>query len=103
MIETISGWLQGVLLPGFGTLLLAAALGLVRRYVGKIEDERLRQLILELVQAAEQIFGLSERRPDRSVRATVIPGLSGWRTDRSARAKVSIMCGKGSDRHGGRM
>ena len=57
MIETISGWLQGVLLPGFGTLLLAAALGLVRRYVGKIEDERLRQLILELVQAAEQIYG----------------------------------------------
>ncbi len=57
MMEIIGGWLQQVLLPGVGTLLVAAVLALVRRYVSRLDDERLRQLLLELVRAAEQIYG----------------------------------------------
>lgn len=30
---------------------------LVRQYIGRIRDERLRELILRLVEAAEQIYG----------------------------------------------
>ncbi len=57
MIEVIGGWLQDVLLPSFSTLVLAAVFGLVRRYVQRLNDEKLRQLLLELVRAAEQIYG----------------------------------------------
>ena len=57
MIDIIGGWLREVLLPGFSTLLIAAALTLVRQYVQRLRDERLRQLLLELVRAAEQIYG----------------------------------------------
>ncbi len=56
-MEVIGGWLREVLLPGVGTVLFAAAFGLVRRYASRLEDERLRQLLLELVRAAEQIYG----------------------------------------------
>ncbi|MFO8082575.1 MAG: hypothetical protein R6V07_20020 [Armatimonadota bacterium] len=57
MMEIIGGWLQDVLLPGFSTLLIAAGLALVRHYVQQLKDDRLRQLLLELVQSAEQIYG----------------------------------------------
>jgi len=56
-MEVIGGWLQELALPGLGTLLMAAALALVRRYINRLDDERLRQLLLELVRAAEQIYG----------------------------------------------
>ena len=57
MMEVIGGWLQQVLLPGLSTLLVAALLALVRQYINRLQDERLRQLLLELVAAAEQIYG----------------------------------------------
>lgn len=57
MMDVIAGWLQDVLLPGVSTLLIAAGLALVRQYVQRLKDERLRQLLLELVRAAEQIYG----------------------------------------------
>ncbi|MFP4250214.1 MAG: hypothetical protein ACLFU7_11185 [Armatimonadota bacterium] len=57
MMEIIGGWLQDVLLPGFSTLLIAAGLALVRHYVQRLKDEKLRQLLLELVKSAEQIYG----------------------------------------------
>lgn len=57
MIDVIGGWLQDLVLPGFSTLLLAAVFGLVRRYVQRLNDDRLRRLLLELVRAAEQIYG----------------------------------------------
>ncbi|MGI5820115.1 MAG: hypothetical protein ACOX9R_18675 [Armatimonadota bacterium] len=66
MIEVISGWLHNVLLPGFSTLLIAAGLGLVRQYVQRLKDERLRQLLLELVLAAEQIYGPGNGEAKRS-------------------------------------
>lgn len=56
-MEVVGGWLQEVLLPGLSSLLVAAVLALVRRYINRLEDERLRQLLLELVAAAEQIYG----------------------------------------------
>lgn len=56
-MEVIGGWLREVLMPGFATLLFAGAFGLVRRCVERLEDQRLRQLLLELVRAAEQIYG----------------------------------------------
>jgi len=56
-MEVIGGWLQQVLLPGLSALLVAAVLALVRQYINRLKDERLRQLLLELVQAAEQIYG----------------------------------------------
>ena len=57
MMGVIGGWLHNVLLPGVSTLLIAAGLGLVRQYVQRLKDERLRQLLLELVRSAEQIYG----------------------------------------------
>ena len=57
MIELIGGWLQDLVLPGLGTLLIGAAFGLVRKYVQQLNDDRLRRLLLELVRAAEQIYG----------------------------------------------
>ncbi|MGC9318683.1 MAG: hypothetical protein ACP5KN_11700, partial [Armatimonadota bacterium] len=56
-MEVIGGWLREILLPGLGTLLVAAVLTLVRRYINRLDDERLRALLLELVRAAEQIYG----------------------------------------------
>lgn len=56
-MEVISGWLHDLVLPGLGTLLMGAALVLARRYIKRLDDERLRQLLLELVRAAEQIYG----------------------------------------------
>ncbi len=56
-MDVIGGWLQEILLPGFGTVLMGAIFALVRRYIAKLEDERLRELLLELVEAAEQIYG----------------------------------------------
>ncbi len=56
-MEVIGGWLQQVLLPGLSALLVAAVLALVRRYINRLDDERLRRLLLELVRAAEQIYG----------------------------------------------
>ncbi len=57
MIDVIGGWLQDLVLPGLSTLLLAAVFGLVRKYVQRLNDEKLRRLLLELVSAAEQIYG----------------------------------------------
>ena len=56
-MDVIGGWIQEVLLPGMGTLLLAAAFGLARHYASRLENDRLQQLVLELVRAAEQIYG----------------------------------------------
>jgi len=49
--------LQGVVLPGLGALVAAIVCAALRRYIQRIDDERLRELLLELVRAAEQIYG----------------------------------------------
>lgn len=56
-MEIVGSWLQEILLPGLGTLVLGAVLSLVRRYIARLDDERLQKLLLALVRAAEQIYG----------------------------------------------
>ncbi len=53
----VSEWLREILLPGLGTLVATAAFTLLRKYIQRLNDERLRQLLLDLVQSAEQIYG----------------------------------------------
>ena len=55
--DIVGEWLRQVLLPGMSTIVIAALFALLRRYIQRIDDERLRQLLLELVEAAEQIYG----------------------------------------------
>lgn len=57
MMDVIGGWLRDVVLPGASTLLIAAGLALVRAWIQQLKDEKLRRLLLELVSAAEQIYG----------------------------------------------
>lgn len=57
MSEVIGQLLSGVVLPGAGAALLVAGLTLARQYAGRIKDAQLQQIVLTLVQAAEQIYG----------------------------------------------
>lgn len=43
--------------PGVGALIAAALFRVVRHYVAKVRDDRLRALLMELAKAAEQIYG----------------------------------------------
>lgn len=56
-LEMIADWLRLVLVPGLGGLLAAALFALLRRYIRRLDDERLREFLLELVRAAEQVYG----------------------------------------------
>ncbi len=56
-VEFIGQLVRELLLPGLGTLVAAVLFSLLRKYIRRIDDERLRQLLLELVRAAEQIYG----------------------------------------------
>jgi len=56
-METIGQLLTGAVLPGAGSLLILVALGLAKEYAGQLKDAKTRQLLLALVQAAEQIYG----------------------------------------------
>ena len=55
--DVVGEWLRQILLPGMGTLVIAALFTLLRRYIQRIDDEKLRELLSELVEAAEQIYG----------------------------------------------
>ena len=57
MLQSISICLKDIVVPGVGALLIAFLANLARYYIRRIKDERLRQLLLELVKAAEQIYG----------------------------------------------
>ena len=57
MLQSISFCLKDLVVPGVGALLFGFLANLARHYVQRIKDERLRQLLLELVKAAEQIYG----------------------------------------------
>mgnify|MGYP001569343360 FL=1 len=56
-MELANQWLMHVVLPGLGAVLLLVVIGLARNYAGQQRDERLRQIILRLVEAAEQLYG----------------------------------------------
>ncbi len=61
----IGQWLRLVLVPGLGSLVAAAVFSLLRRYIRRLDDQRLREFLLELVQAAEQIYGPGRGREKR--------------------------------------
>ncbi|NSW54543.1 MAG: hypothetical protein HPY44_00900 [Armatimonadetes bacterium] len=56
-MENVLEYVRVLAVPGLGALLLGLAFRVSRKYVEKINDERLRALLLELVKAAEQIYG----------------------------------------------
>ena len=57
MLEALSFSLTNVVLPGVVTLIVGFLCSLVRLYIQQIQDERLRQFLQQLVEAAEQIYG----------------------------------------------
>lgn len=57
MVETVSEWLMGAVLPGLGAVLVTTLVGVARGYIQKIKEEQLREALLALVQAAEQLYG----------------------------------------------
>ena len=48
-MEGVAQCLQGLVLPGLGALVAAVVFALARKYIQRIDDERLRELLLELV------------------------------------------------------
>lgn len=56
-MDMLSKVLTEAILPGAGSMLLLVALGLVKEYAGQLKDAKTRQILLALVQAAEQIHG----------------------------------------------
>ena len=60
MLEALSSSLRNVLLPGISTIVVGFICQLVRQYIQRIKDERLREFLERLVNAAEQIYGSGE-------------------------------------------
>jgi hypothetical protein len=56
-MQKIQAFLQALMVPGMSTLLLGVLSALAMKYVQQIKDQRLRQLVTDLVQAAEQVYG----------------------------------------------
>ncbi len=57
MLQSLSFCLKDLIVPGVGALLFGFLANLARHYIQRIKNEQLRQFLLELVKAAEQIFG----------------------------------------------
>ena len=57
MLQSISFCLKDLIVPGVGALLFGFLANLARHYIQRIKDESLREFLLELVKAAEQIYG----------------------------------------------
>lgn len=57
MQELVSGWLTGAVVPGLAGVLVVALTGVVREWVGRLKDERVRGVLMTLVEAAEQLYG----------------------------------------------
>ncbi len=60
MLEALSFSLKNLVLPGVVTLIVGFLCSLVRLYIQQIKDERLRQFLQRLVEAAEQIYGAGQ-------------------------------------------
>lgn len=60
MVEQVGTWLVNFVLPALGGVLLVAGFRLAWKYADRIEDERLREVVRELIRAAEQMFGAHE-------------------------------------------
>jgi len=55
--EHVGQWLVEVVLPLLLSLMLAAGIALANKYIQRIQDVRIREILEELVRAAEQLFG----------------------------------------------
>jgi len=58
-------WLVQMVVPGLGAALLVALIAFVRQYASQMKDERVRQVLLALVQAAEQLYGAGKGEAKR--------------------------------------
>ncbi len=56
-MEELIEYLNSLILPGLGSLLIAVLFALARHYIQQIKNMQLRQALLDLVKAAEQIYG----------------------------------------------
>ena len=56
-MDILREWFTSAILPGVTTVLVGFLTALAAQYIAKIRDERLRDLLLALVAAAEQIYG----------------------------------------------
>jgi len=56
----IGTWLVQVVLPVALTALFLAGIALARKWIARIDDGRIREILEELVRAAEQMFGAGE-------------------------------------------
>lgn len=57
MRELVAGWIGEAVVPGLVGVLALALTGMVREWVARLRDERLRALLTTLVEAAEQLYG----------------------------------------------
>lgn len=65
MAEMVKEWLVQVVVPGLGAALLVAVISFVRQYAAQLKDEKMRQALLALVQAAEQLYGAGKGEAKR--------------------------------------
>jgi len=63
--DMVKEWLVQVVVPGLGAALLMALIALVRQYASQMKDERVRQVLMALVQAAEQLYGAGKGEAKR--------------------------------------
>lgn len=56
-MEQLAGYVQALAVPGVGVLAVALLARVARHYIEQVKDERLREVLLRLVKAAEQIYG----------------------------------------------
>ena len=78
-MQKVQWMLQGIMLPGMGTVLVGMACALAAKYVQRLKDQRLRELLLALVKAAEQIYGAGtgDLKRDYVVQQAQAQGLAG--------------------------
>ena len=56
-MEQVVQYVQALAIPGLSVLVVALLARVARYHIARIKDRRLRELLLELVKAAEQIYG----------------------------------------------
>lgn len=88
-MQKVQWMLEAVMLPGVSTLLVGFLCALAAQYLQRLKDERLRELLLALVRAAEQIYGSGsgERKREYVLQQARAQGLTGVN---SARLEAAV-------------
>ena len=83
MIDALSFSLKNLLLPGAGAVVVAFVCQLLRQYIQRIADQRLREFLEQVVRAAEQIYGTGEgaAKYEYAVRQAQQRGVNATRAD----------------------